>query len=246
MHGPRRFLPVLFLGLAAIAFATGASVSASPKTPRTDTYRVGTVGASVQIDPALAYITTAWEFEYATCAKLVNYPDTPWDERDASRLSPEIATAMPTISADQRTYTFQIRNDFQFSPPNNGFVTAESMKYTFERTLNHNMASPAQQFFGNIVGATAYMNGNAPDISGIVASGDTLTIQLIDPQADFLTFVAMPFTCAVPIGLPPVEQLGAIPSAGPYYISSNTVNQSTVASRNPNYHGPRPQHFDSL
>ena len=28
------------------------------------------------------------------------------------------------------------------------------MKYTFERTLNHNMASPAQQFFGNIVGAS--------------------------------------------------------------------------------------------
>ena len=114
---PRRLIPLLFLCLAAIAFATGASVSASPKTPRTDTFRVGTTGASVQFDPALAYITTAWEVEYATCAKLINYPDTPWDEREASRLSPEIAAAMPTISADQRTYTFQIRNDFQFSPP---------------------------------------------------------------------------------------------------------------------------------
>ena len=120
------------------------------------------------------------------------------------------------------------------------------MKYTFERTLNHDMASPAQQFFGNIVGATEYMNGQAPEITGIVASGDTLTIKLIEPQGDFLTFLAMPFTCAVPIGLPPVEQLGPIPSAGPYYISDNAINQHTIASRNPNYHGPRPQRFDAL
>ena len=243
---PRRLIPLLFLCLAAIAFATGASVSASPKTPRTDTFRFGTTGASVQFDPALAYITTAWEVEYATCAKLINYPDTPWDEREASRLRPEIAAAMPTISADQRTYTFQIRNDFQFSPPDNSFVTAQSMKYTFERTLSHNMASPASQFFTNIVGEVEYNNGQANEITGIVASGDTLTIQLIQPQGDFLTFLAMPFTCAVPIGLPPVEQLGPIPSAGPYYISDNTINQHTIASRNPNYHGPRPQRFDAL
>src|SRR5437762_1318647 len=27
-------------------------------------------------DPALAYLTTSWQAEYATCAMLVNYPDT--------------------------------------------------------------------------------------------------------------------------------------------------------------------------
>ena len=44
-------------------------------------FELGTTGASWQTDPALAYISTAWELEYATCAKLVNYPDTPWDEQ---------------------------------------------------------------------------------------------------------------------------------------------------------------------
>jgi len=243
---PRRLIPLLFLSLAALAFAAAASVSASPKAPRTDTFRVGTTGASVQVDPATAYITTAWEFEYATCAKLINYPDVPWDEHDAARLRPEIAAGMPTISTDQKTYTFQIRDDFQFSPPDNSFVTAQSMKYTFERTLNHDMASPGGQFYTNIVGAQAYMDGHAPEITGIVASGNTLTIQLIQPQGDFLTFLAMPFTCAVPIGLPPIEQLGPIPSAGPYYISDNAINEHTILSRNPNYHGPRPQRFDTL
>ena len=57
----------------------------------------------------------------------------------------------------------------------------------------------------------------------------------------------MPFTCAIPIGLPRVEQIAPIPSAGPYYISSwDDPTQLLTASRNPNYHGPRPQRFDTL
>ena len=27
------------------------------------------------IDPALAYYQTSWQVEYATCVKLLNYPD---------------------------------------------------------------------------------------------------------------------------------------------------------------------------
>ncbi len=91
-----------------------------------------------------------------------------------------------------------------------------------------------------------YNNGQAPEITGIVAQGDTLTIHLIQPQGEFLTLLAMPFTCAVPTTLPPVEQFAPIPSAGPYYISAYAINQHIIASRNPNYHGPRPQRFDSL
>ena len=57
----------------------------------------------------------------------------------------------------------------------------------------------------------------------------------------------MPFTCAVPIGLPPIEQLGPIPSAGPYYIS--VVRHRPARHREPESRtttGPRPQHFDAL
>ena len=48
----------------------------------------------------------------------------------------------------------------------------------------------------------------------------------------------MPFICAVPIGLPPVEQFGPIPSAGPYYISAYGINQHT--HREPESELPRP------
>ena len=223
----------------------GAAVSASqrPAVSSAGTFRADVVGASWSPDPALAYLTTAWQLEYATCAKLVNYPDAPPPE--GSRLRPEIATAMPEVTDGGLTYTFQIRNDYAFSPPATGVVTAESMKWTFERTLSPSLAGPGAAFYTNIVGAQEYMSGQAQHISGIAASGDALTIHLIQPQGDFLTLLAMPFLCAVPTTLPAVEQTtGPIPSAGPYYISEAVVNDHFTVSRNPNYTGPRPQPFD--
>ena len=135
---------------------TGASVSASPKTPRTDTFRVGLTGASVQFDPALAYITTAWELEYATCAKLVNYPDTPWAERrrraSARRSQRRCRRSRPTGGRTRsRSATTSI------------LPTGERVRHRSEHEVHlranaqPDMASPAQQFFGNIVGATEYM-----------------------------------------------------------------------------------------
>ena len=120
------------------------------------------------------------------------------------------------------------------------------MKYTFERTLAPSMASPGAQFYMNIVGAAEYNHGQAQHISGIVASGDTLTITLIQPQGEFLTLLAMPFLCAVPTSLPFTEVQAPVPSAGPYYIAEHTPNVSLVALRNPNYHGPRPTRSDSI
>ena len=199
-------------GVACLFLASAISASPQP-TGTVDALRIGTTGAGWQDDPALAYLTASWQLEYATCAKLINYPDAAGDE--GSRLRPEIAAAMPAISQDGLTYTFQIRDDFAFSPPASGVVTAQSMKFTFERTLSHDMASPASQFFTNIVGEVEYNNGQAPEITGIVAQGDTLTIHLIHPQGEFLTLLAMPFTCAVPTTLPPNEQFAPIPSAGP-------------------------------
>ena len=138
--GLRRAAVALAAIATVVALAgTAASAYQRPTVPG-GSFRVDTVGASWQIDPAVGYITTAWQMEYATCAKLLNYPDAPHPE--GSRLVPEIAAAMPTISPDHLTYTFQIRDDYAFSPPATGVVTAESMKWTFERTLSPN-GSPA-------------------------------------------------------------------------------------------------------
>ena len=92
-------------------------------------------------DPALAYGPSEWQMLYATCAKLLNYPDKAGPA--GSELVPEVAQSLPARSADGRTYTFTIRSGFRFSPPSTEPVTAQTFKHTIERTLNPAMKSPA-------------------------------------------------------------------------------------------------------
>ena len=111
------------------------------------------------MDPALAYVALSWQLLYATCAKLLNYPDK--SGAAGSQLIPEVAQSLPARSADGRTYTFTIRPGFRFSPPSNEPVTAQTFKDTIERTLNPRMKSPYAHEFADIVGAGAYMAGKA-------------------------------------------------------------------------------------
>ena len=47
-------------------------------------------------DPALDYLSTGWEIEYATCLKLMNYPDA--NGAKGSQLIPEAAAGFPKVS----------------------------------------------------------------------------------------------------------------------------------------------------
>jgi YVTN family beta-propeller protein len=195
------------------------------------------------MDPAVAYDPFPDEpLLDATCAQLLNYPDAPLPA--GSQLTAEVAAALPTPSAGGRTYTFKIRPGFRFSPPSDQPVTAETFKDTIQRTLNPRMHSPWARSLADVVGARAYMAGQASHISGLVARGDTLTIRLLAPAPDFLARIAQPGFCAVPSNTPILPAgVRVIPSAGPYYVTSYTPGQGVVLVRNPNYHGSRPHHF---
>ena len=191
------------------------------------------------MDPARAYFLYSSELLYATCAKLLNYPDKPG--LAGSQLVPEVAQALPTISDDGKAYTFTIRPGFRFSPPSNAPVTAQTFKYTIERTLNPATKNPVASEFDDIVGARAYMAGKATQIAGVTARGNTLTIHLVAPASDLPARLAQSFFCVVPANTP-INPHGErlIPSAGPYQVASYTPGQGVVLTRNPNYHGSRP------
>jgi peptide/nickel transport system substrate-binding protein len=207
--------------------------------------RVQSVFAPDFMDPALAFFPNSWELLYATCAKLVNYPDRPGAE--GARLVPEVAQALPAISDRGKTYTFTIRKGFRFSPPFGQPVTAQTFKYTIERSLSPRLKGSAQGFLTDVVGAKAYAAGEAAHIAGITARGNTLTVRLLAPAPDLPTRLAMPFFCAVPIGTP-VDPNGVrtIPMAGPYFVATYTPGQGVVLERNPNYRGARPHRLEKI
>jgi ABC-type transport system substrate-binding protein len=187
------------------------------------------------------------QFMYATCANLLNYPDSAG--ADGTRLRPEIAAAMPTVSPDGRTYTFRVRRGFRFSPPSNEAVTAQTFRHTLERSLSSkNVWSAGPGLASDIVGVSAYRAGKAAHISGIGVRGSALSITLVKAAGDFLTRISMLAFCPVPLSVP-VHVKGypsrAFPSAGPYYISS-FGDHRTVLLRNPNYAGNRPRRSERI
>jgi ABC-type transport system substrate-binding protein len=200
---------------------------------------VSTPWAWDTLDPAVAFGNRS-AVEYATCSMLLNYPDEPGAA--GTRLVPDAARSLPTVSKDGRSYTFTIRRGMRFSPPSNQLVTAQTFKYTIERSSNPRLHDPAgQMFLEDVVGAPAYFAGRTRHIAGVEARGDRLTIHLTHPAPDLPARLAVVPFCAVPTDIPNRPFLGPIPSAGPYYVASANPRRSFVLLRNPNYHGDRPQ-----
>ena len=197
-------------------------------------------------DPVLY---TAWdapqnEFHYATCAKLFNYPDVSGSA--GKEPIPEVASGLPKATDGGRTYTFSIREGYRFSPPSNEPVTAKSFRHEIERVL-----SPKMPWFeptaADIVGAAAYHSGKAQHLAGVSARGDTLVIRYAKPMPNVLRILALNLYCAVPASTPVASHgiAAPIPSAGPYYLVAHS-DSVALLKRNPNYHGPRPQHLDAI
>ena len=240
--------------LVASSFASAAGTSGALK--KGGIWKIGTTGASTQIDPQIAYVTTAWWLEYATAAKLYNYPDKSGPA--GSKLVPEVASKFAVTNGGKK-YTFTIRKGFKFSDGKP--VTANSFKYAINRVANHDLASPGGQFITDpngtdIVGAKAVNDGHGTNVSGVKVKGNKLTINLTHADGTFMAKITMPFFQATSTKLPLTKEVvsvngpGDLPSAGPYVVTRNDVNQLTSLRQNPNWKpGPgknRPRNLTGL
>ena len=117
------FLLVVALGLLAVAAFAG------PKANRGGTLRLGTGGID-SVDPALAYAGPSWMIEWATCAKLFNYPDAAGAA--GTRLVPEVVDRYAV--SGRQDYTFVLKRAFRFQT--GARVTAQSFADAFNRDAN--------------------------------------------------------------------------------------------------------------
>ena len=224
---------------------TGAAPELRPLPPIAGPeLRISTPKSLMTTEPSHRGTMMDEQLSYATCANLLDYPDAAGQA--GTRLRPEIAAVMPSLSADGRTYTFRIRAGFRFSPPSNEPVTAETFRDTIERALSPRPAQGWWPYVPDIAGAPAYLAGKAAHISGIAAHGATLSITLAKPAGDFLSRISMANFCPVPSGrLHPNGPTGPIPSTGPYYIASVEAHR-IVLLPNPHYTGKRPRRLDRI
>ena len=249
------------LSIAVLAIGSGLLVGAGFASPASSdpakggkhgahggTLRVDLPADFNFIDPALNYSSSGWQMLYTTSCKLLNFPD---KEATAggTRISPEVATSLPAVSRNGKTYTFTLKKTFKFADGTP--VTATNFVYAMNRDLQPKMSSPAIDFMADITGAQAVIDGKAQAASGIKATGKyKLRITLINVAPDFLARITMPFFSAVKTDTAVNPDGVSAPSrgtaCGPYYVSEWVTNRTATLSRNPFYKGGRPANPDRI
>jgi DNA-binding SARP family transcriptional activator/ABC-type transport system substrate-binding protein len=242
-------------GLVAVALQQSAQDVTADLTG--DVVRVGLKSAELfqiagttlpSTDPALyaPWDKNLLQFDYATCARLYNYPDV--EGAAGRRVVPEVAAGYPKLSGGGRIATITIRQGYRFSPPSNTPVTAEAFRDAIEREISPKFSPDyLDPRWSVLLGAEEYNAGKARHISGIAANGTRLVLRLKQRVPDLPSILALNVFCAVPPDTPIVAHgLDApIPSAGPYYLAALT-DSVAVLKRNPNYSGPRPHRLDAI
>ena len=235
------------LAATATAGSSGSSRAAASSAPaqKGGTFRYSLDTDIDYVDPALAYYSLSWQIEYATTAMLMTYPDAPAPR--GSRLVPEVSHGSPKISQDGTTYTFTLKSGYRFS--NGKRVTSANYAAAINRNLNPKMASPAQPFVEDIVGAKAVIDGKATKASGVTTpNATTLRIRLTERAPDLLSRLAMPFFAPIPTNMPiNPDGVGApVLGTGPYYIAKWEPRRTITLLPNRFYKGPRPHNVNRI
>jgi len=188
------------------------------------------------LDPQTNYTLQYWQLYQGTYDGLVTYAREGGTRSE--QVVPDLATALPTISADGKIYTFELRKGVKFST--GAAVTTADVVASFQRLFK--VASPnAGTWYNVIVGADACLKTPASCTldGGIVADSatGTITFHLTQPDPEFEAQLAMPFASILPAATT-AKDAGTtpIPTTGPYYFANYSPTKQLVMKRNKYFH----------
>ncbi len=142
------------------------------------------------LDPAIGYDWQNWSMIKSLFSRLMDYKPGTTD------LVPDLAETYE-ISADGMTFTFKLRHGVKFA--NGRELTADDVKYSFERVPNPETQSPGAGFFESIKGFDDIQAGNTETLSGVtVVDPYTVQFELSKPDATFMHVMALNFAHVVP------------------------------------------------
>lgn len=156
----------------------------------------------------------------------------------------DLAAEVPTkenggISPDGTVYTFHIRDDAFFHDRRP--VTAEDVKYSWERALDPSTASVVAEFYlGDIVGARDKARGRAEEVSGIEVVDDrTLRVTIDAPKPYFLQKLTYPTAFVVDrreVESNPRNWTLKPNGTGPFKLKEWRLGERIVLEANRDYH----------
>ena len=214
----------------APASATQPAAAATPgsaEAPKeTAEIVVGLQGGGLSNDPAKSTAIEDWAVVQAIYNGLLRY------KPGGSDLEGDLAEHWD-ISKDGKTYTFQLRKGVEFHG-GYGAVTADDVKFTFERIEDPAVASVNKGFLWMVDSITAI-------------DPQTVQIQLKQPFAPFLSIIALgrPMVGAI-VSKAAADKLGNANysdhpiGTGPFVFQNKIPNQSWSFTRNDNYYEGKP------
>jgi peptide/nickel transport system substrate-binding protein len=203
-----------------------AAPAATSAASDANTLVIGTTDSIASFDPADAYAVRDWEV-------IKNIDDTPlkWQPGSGDKLIPDLATAMPTVSADGLTYTITLKDGVKFGDGTD--LTAQVYADSMNRVLKIGPDCP-----NGVAGALV-----TPYVDSVEATdAHTVVFHLKEPVAYFLQLLASPPYAPADPNIFPADKCELYPTppiygTGPWYVSQFTPNQQIAFEPNPYYSG---------
>lgn len=218
--------------------STDTAASTSPAAAGTETatsatgdkvVRVAAVDPQVALDPQ--------QNTYSIIMKITDNVTESLLTTTTEGLEPTLLAAMPTISDDNLTYSFELLPDVKFHDGTT--LKASDVKYSLERLIKMTKMATLLE---NVEGYEAFSNGEADELSGIQVQDDThFTIQLTKPYAPFLSVLSTSYCSIYPEAA--CEAAGdawgmsTLIGTGPFKLDSYQSGVGAVLSRFDDYHG---------
>lgn len=229
------------VGIAAVAAAIAASASAKATTKAKaaagTTVTLFSGPGPQSLDPGLDYTTQGSEINWEVYTGLTTYKHA--GGIASTELQPGLATALPKISPNGKTYTVTLRKGLKYS--NGDPVKASDFLSTVERSLTIPWGGSSTFMTPYVVGASAYASHKAKTISGIKVNDATGKIvihltQAYGPFANVLAFPAFGLVDPKTVTTPFKVQASTPPAgAGPYMVNNINIGKSFDVVPNPNW-----------
>ncbi len=117
-----------------------------------------------------------------------------------TQLFPDLATAAPTVSSDQLTWTFDMKQGLHYAPPMQDVeITSQDIVRALEREATPTVAAGYSFYYSVIQGFDDFSAGKATTISGLsTPDSHTLKITVTQPTGYLPFMFSMPATAPIP------------------------------------------------
>ncbi|GAB1821605.1 ABC transporter substrate-binding protein [Herbidospora sp. RD11066] len=248
-------VPVLAMALSGLSACGGGETRATGSGPQKGgMLKVVGSGDVDHLDPSSSYTVVAYNLGRTWTRQLVTYPAGNGISV-AGAVVPDVATKLPEISADGKTYTFTLRPDVVWNTDPPRPIEAADFERGLKRLANPVQPSGGisyytqtiegfQEFFTAFQKQPKTADGmakfmRATPIKGVqVVDPRTLRITLTAPASDFLNIMALGFASAAPVEYEryvpdgPEFRQNTI-SAGPYQITTYFAGRQIMLEHNP-------------